>query len=75
MQQKKMSIISSYKNKTVIETVAQAVFMACAFAAVFAVISISAYMIISGTPALFKIGIGEILFGEIWKPSAANPLA
>jgi phosphate transport system permease protein len=73
MQQKKMSIISSYKNKTVIETVAQAVFMACAFAAVFAVISISAYMIISGTPALFKIGIGEILFGEIWKPSAANP--
>ncbi len=73
MQQKKMSIISSYKNKTVIETVAQAVFMACAFAAVFAVISISAYMIISGTPALFKIGIAEILFGEIWKPAAATP--
>ena len=30
-------------------------------------------MIISGTPALFKVGILEILFGTVWKPAAADP--
>ena len=27
-------------------------------------------MIISGTPALFKVGILDILFGSVWKPTA-----
>ena len=35
--------------------------------------SITAYMIISGTPALFKVGIIDILFGTVWKPEAAVP--
>lgn len=73
MKQKKTSIITSYKNKTMVETVAQVIFTACALAAVLAVASITAYMIISGTPALFKVGIGEILFGNVWKPTAAEP--
>lgn len=30
-------------------------------------------MIISGTPALFKVGIVDILFGTVWKPEAAVP--
>ena len=30
-------------------------------------------MIISGTPALFKVGIIDILFGTVWKPEAAVP--
>ena len=30
-------------------------------------------MVISGTPALFKVGILEILFGTIWQPAAATP--
>ena len=67
------SIISSYRNKTMVETVAQGVFTVCAFAAVLAVVSITVYMIISGTPAFMKVGIGEILFGTVWKPSAAEP--
>ena len=29
-------------------------------------------MIISGTPALFKVGVPEILFGTVWKPTG-NP--
>ncbi len=73
MKQMNTSIISSYKNKTVVETVAQVIFTVCAFTAVLAVISITAYMIISGTPALAKVGIGEILFGTVWKPAAENP--
>lgn len=56
-----------------VETVAQGVFTVCAFAAVLAVASITVYMIISGTPAFMKVGIGEILFGTVWKPSAADP--
>ena len=30
-------------------------------------------MIISGTPAIFKVGLKEILFGTVWKPTAAEP--
>ena len=73
MMGRKSSIISSYRNKTMVETVAQGVFTVCAFAAVLAVVSITVYMIISGTPAFMKVGIGEILFGTVWKPSAAEP--
>lgn len=73
MKQKKSSIISSYKNKTVVESVAQWVFVSCAFVAVLAVVSITGYMIVSGTPALAKVGLTEILFGTVWKPAAAEP--
>ncbi|MBQ6887298.1 MAG: phosphate ABC transporter permease subunit PstC [Lachnospiraceae bacterium] len=41
--------------------------------AVLAVVSITIYMIIKGTPALFEVGMKEILFGTIWKPSAKEP--
>ena len=37
------------------------------------VISITVYMVINGTPALFQVGIREILFGTAWKPTAENP--
>ena len=45
---------------------------ACGLLAVVAVFSITLYMIISGTPALFKVGVPEILFGTVWKPTG-NP--
>ncbi len=35
--------------------------------------SISIYMIISGTPAIFEVGLKEIIFGTVWKPNAADP--
>lgn len=41
--------------------------------AVLAVVSITIYMIIKGAPALFEIGMKEILFGTVWKPSAKEP--
>ncbi len=67
------SIIVNKKNKAAVETVAQIIFTVCAFFAVLAVISITAYMIISGTPAIFKVGIKEILFSTVWNPTATEP--
>ena len=67
------SIIGNRKNKAVVEIVAQIIFIICAFFAVLAVASITLYMIISGTPAIFKVGLKEILFGTVWKPTAAEP--
>ena len=46
------SVMGNRKNKAVVETVAQIVFTICAFFAVLAVVSITLYMIISGTPAI-----------------------
>ena len=67
------SVMGNRKNKAVVETVAQIVFTICAFFAVLAVVSITLYMIISGTPAILKVGLGEILFGTEWMPTAADP--
>lgn len=73
MDAKKETIVGSYKNKKRVEVIAQVVFTACALAAVIAVISISVYMVISGVPAIYKVGLKEILFGTVWKPAAADP--
>lgn len=62
-----------HSNNKAVETAAQIIFTVCAFFAVLAVVSITLYMIISGTPALFKVGIREILFSVTWKPTAAEP--
>ena len=74
MTEKKMfSIKGSRKEKALVEHVAEVIFTVCAFFAVLAVISITAYMFINGTPALFQVGITDILFGTVWKPAAAEP--
>ncbi|MBQ2803967.1 MAG: phosphate ABC transporter permease subunit PstC [Lachnospiraceae bacterium] len=64
---------SGIHKKAVIEAVAQMIFTVCAFFAVLAVASITLYMVISGTPAIFKVGLTEILFGTNWAPTAAEP--
>ncbi|MEF9939998.1 MAG: phosphate ABC transporter permease subunit PstC [Clostridium sp.] len=70
MHEKKFSILANQKNKSLVEKAAAAVFTACGLLAVLAVFSITLYMILSGTPALFKVGIADILFGTVWKPTA-----
>lgn len=67
------TIIGNHRNKSAVEKTAQAIFTVCALIAVMAVLSITAYMIANGTPALFQVGIGDILFGTEWKPTAAEP--
>ena len=64
------SVIGNRKNKAVVETVAQIIFTICATFAILAVASITIYMIVSGTPAILKVGLKEILFSTQWSPAA-----
>ena len=56
-----------------VEAAAQTIFTICAFFAVFAVASITLYMLANGIPAFYKVGIREILFSAVWKPTAEEP--
>ncbi len=67
------SVMRSSKSKETVEIIAQIIFTVCALFAILAVAAITAYMMIGGTPALLKVGIKEILFGTVWKPTAAEP--
>ena len=68
MTQETFSVRSHHGSKSTVERAAEAIFTACGFFAVLAVASITLYMIFSGTPALFKVGILDILFGTLWQP-------
>lgn len=71
--QKNLTIMGSNKNKSAAEKTAQSVFTVSALIAVMAVASITIYMIINGTPALFQVGADKLLFGTKWAPGALEP--
>ncbi len=56
-----------------VETVAKYIFTVCAVIAIFAVISITFYMVAKGTPAFANVGVPELLFGTVWRPTAKDP--
>lgn len=68
-----MEISKLSKKKSAAERIAQIVFTVCASFTILAVLSIMIYMIANGTPALFEVGIKDLLFGTVWKPTAAEP--
>lgn len=68
-----MTIFSGNNSKSNVERGAQAIFTVCAVTAILAVTSITIYMLLNGTPALFSVGIKEILFSSVWKPTADQP--
>ncbi len=55
------------------ERLARALLLICAVAAIFAVCAITLYLFAKGLPALHDVGVGELLFGTVWKPTAAEP--
>ena len=55
------------------ERLARALLLICAVVAIFAVCAITLYLLAQGLPALHKVGVGELLFGTVWKPTAAEP--
>lgn len=55
------------------EKIAKNTFLICAVAAIFAVASITIYMIMKGIPALKEVGILNLLFKTEWKPTAEDP--
>ena len=50
------------------------IFFLCGMLAVGCVVLISVYMVISGVPAIHKIGLFQFLFGTKWASTAAQPL-
>lgn len=61
------------KKKAFVEKTANIILLICAVVAIFAVCAITLYMFIKGTPALKEVGVSDLLFGTIWKPTASNP--
>lgn len=58
---------------TLVEKTANIIFFICAAVAVCAVCAITFYMFFKGTPALSEVGVTDLLFGSVWKPTAAEP--
>lgn len=56
-----------------VETAAKSIFTVCAVIAIFAVCSITVYMVAKGTPAFTNVGVLELLFGTVWQPTAEEP--
>ena len=61
------------RKKSMVENTAKIIFLICAIVAIFAVISITLYMFLKGTPAFAKVGVIDLLFGTEWTPTAADP--
>lgn len=61
------------RRRRTVESAAQTVFTVCAFCSVFAVAMITLYMAVNGLPAIFRLGIRDVLFRTEWKPTADTP--
>ena len=72
-QAQTLDIMFGKQKKGAAEEVAQVIFTICASFTIIAVLSITIYMIVNGTPAIFQVGIKELLFETIWKPTASEP--
>ena len=61
------------KRSQVLETVVHGVFLLLGLITVGCVLLISVYLIVSGIPAIRKIGLVPFLFGKTWASTAAEP--
>ena len=61
------------KRRAFIEKTAKTLCELCAVVAIFAVCAITIYMFMKGAPALKKVGVFDLLFKTIWKPTASEP--
>lgn len=65
--------LRSRASHNAVEGVAHGVFLICGLLTVACVLLITAYLVVSGVPAIAKIGLVEFLFGQSWVPTAADP--
>ena len=61
------------KKKQTMEDVVHGVFLLLGLVTVGCVLLITVYLILSGLPAISKIGLGKFLFGTEWASTAADP--
>ncbi len=66
-------VIGRRSRAEIVESVAEAVFTSCAFCSVLVVASMTLYMVANGLPAVFQVGLKEILLSSIWEPVAKEP--
>lgn len=69
----KLIRIEGKKSKHGFEGFMNGLFLICGMIAIAFVIAISAFLIVSGIPAIGKIGIADFLFGTKWASTAAEP--
>ncbi len=65
-----MKIVSYHKF---IEKSMSTILAVCGFLAVLFVAFITGFLIVSGVPAIGKIGITDFLFGRVWEPAGESP--
>ena len=58
--------------KKVKESIAKYIFLIAGIVAIISVLAITLYMFLKGAPALFQVGAPQLLFGTVWKPTAAE---
>lgn len=61
------------QTKKLIENAVHGVFLILGLVTVAAVLMITVYLIVSGIPAIGKIGLTDFLFGRKWASTAADP--
>ena len=61
------------KKKQTMEDVVHGVFLLLGLVTVGCVLLITVYLILSGLPAITKIGLGKFLFGTEWASTASDP--
>ena len=61
------------KRINLTEEIAKVVFMLCGAVAIFAICSITLYLMAKGTPALKEVGVLQLIFDTAWRPNATTP--
>ena len=61
------------KRQNLLENIIHGIFLLLGLVTIGCVLLITVYLVISGIPAILKIGITEFLFGDTWASTAAQP--
>ena len=60
-------------NNWLFESIMHGIFLVLGLVTVGCVLLITAYLVVSGLPAIHKIGLGKFLFGTVWASTQAEP--
>ncbi|HEX2946096.1 MAG TPA: phosphate ABC transporter permease subunit PstC [Clostridia bacterium] len=60
----------SNKGRKLMERIIETIFLVCAALSILSVIVITIYVFAKGSPAIFKVGAANFLFGTVWQPEA-----
>lgn len=60
-------------NNRLFESIIHGIFLVLGLVTVGCVLLITAYLVVSGLPAIHKIGLGKFLFGTVWASTQAEP--